>query len=175
SAYRLCCIGWLGMDAGEPDGVAMFQEGTRTLAADSHLVYAPFTTCQAAVGLLRLGRLDDARATLAEAFGVLEATDARWCEAELHRVQSEIAVAAGSSSPRSKGRAQARREAERCLRRAIEVAQAQGARWWELRAWFDLARLVPDDGDTMAELRQLHAAIDDGTEVAHLRAIRMFL
>src|SRR5262249_10706347 len=80
--------------------------------------------------------------------------DARWCEAELHRVQGEIAVAAASaSSPRSKGRAQATREAERCLRRAIEVAQAQGARWWELRAWFGLARLVPDDGDTMAELR----------------------
>jgi tetratricopeptide (TPR) repeat protein len=176
SAYRLCCIGWLGMDAGEPDGIATFQEGTRTLAADGHLVYAPFTSCQAAVGLLRLGRLDDARATLAEAFGQLETTDARWCEAELHRVQSEIAVAAaGASSPRSKGRAQAMREAERCLRRAIEVAQAQGARWWELRAWFDLARLVPDDGDTMAELRRLHAAIDDGPEVAHLRAIRMFL
>src|SRR5262249_12709936 len=146
SAYRLCCTGWLGMDTGEPDGVAMFREGTRTLAADSHLVYAPFTTCQAAVGLLRLGRLDDARATLAEAFGLLGAPDARWCEAELHRVQGEIAVAAaGASSPRGKGRAQAAREAERCLRRAIEVAQAQGARWWELRAWFDLARLVPDD------------------------------
>jgi hypothetical protein len=37
------------------------------------------------------------------------------------------------------------------------------------------ADLGPDDGDTMAELRRLHAAIDDGTEVAHLRAIRMFL
>src|SRR5262249_2038652 len=39
SAYRLCCTGWLGMDTGEPDGVAMFREGTRTLAADSHLAH----------------------------------------------------------------------------------------------------------------------------------------
>src|SRR5262249_12530034 len=53
--------------------------------------------------------------------------------------------------------------------------RVQGARWWELRAWSDLARLVPDDGDTLAELRRLHAAIDDGSDVAELGAIRTFL
>jgi tetratricopeptide (TPR) repeat protein len=163
SAYRLVCIGWLGMDAGEPDGIATFQDGTKMMAADSHLVYAPFSTCQAAAGLVRLGRLDDARATLAEAFGLLETTEARWCEAELHRVQAELTVAA-ASSPRSKRRAEAMREAERSLRRAIEVAQAQGARWWELRAWFDLARLVPGDGVAMAGLRRLYAQINDGSD-----------
>ena len=35
--------------------------------------------------------------------------------------------------------------------------------------------LVPDDGDAMTELRRLHAAIDDGSDVAELRAIRTFL
>jgi len=172
SAYRLLCVGWLGMDAGEPDGVATFQEGIRMMTADSHVAYTPFSTCQAAAGLVRLGRLDDARATLAEAFRLLETTEARWCEPELYRVQAEIALA---SAPRGKGRSRAAREAEACLRRAIEVAQAQGARWWELRAWLDLAQLGPDAGDAIAALRRLYAAIDDGSPVAVLQGVRTLL
>ena len=73
------------MDAGEPEGVAMFQEGTRTQAADSHLVYAPFYTWQAAAALLRLGRLDDARATLAEAFRQLETTKPHFSDERVTR------------------------------------------------------------------------------------------
>ncbi|MCW5892061.1 MAG: AAA family ATPase [bacterium] len=174
AAYRLICIGWLGMDAGDPEGLATFREGVRIMAADSHLVYAPFSTCQAAAGFVRLGRLDDARATLAEAFRLLEATEARWCEPDLHRVQAALSLA---SSPRGKGWARATREAERSLRRAIDVAQAQGARWWELRAWFDLAKLGPDAGDATAidALRRLHTAIDEGSAIPVLDDVRAFL
>jgi hypothetical protein len=108
---------------------------------------------------------------LAEAFERLETTDARWCEPELHRVRAGIAVA---PSPRGKGRAQATREAERCLRGAIEVAATQGARWWELAARLDLAKLTADE-DAVTELRQLHAVVDDGSDAAMLRDVRAFL
>jgi hypothetical protein len=33
-------------------------------------------------------------------------------------------------------------EAERCLRAAIDVARAQEAKWWELRATTSIARLL---------------------------------
>ena len=32
------------------------------------------------------------------------------------------------------------------LRRAIEIAQGQGTKWWELRATMSLARLLRDTG-----------------------------
>jgi len=179
SAYRQSCLGWLGMDAGEPDGVATYREGCRILAADSHLVFAPFTYGLTAVGSARLGRLDEARNVLAEAFGWLKSTGARWCEPELHRVRGEIAAAtAATLRARSKGREQATREAEACFRRAIALARAQGGRWWELRALVDLARVRPPaerDGETMRELRALHAALDDGIDAPALAAVRAFL
>ena len=34
--------------------------------------------------------------------------------------------------------------AERCCREAVEIAQAQGAKSWELRATMSLARLLRD-------------------------------
>jgi hypothetical protein len=37
-------------------------------------------------------------------------------------------------------------EAEDCFGRALDVARAQEARWWELRATASLARLLRDTG-----------------------------
>ena len=35
-------------------------------------------------------------------------------------------------------------EAEQCFREALEVARAQEAKWWELRATVSLARVLRD-------------------------------
>ena len=48
--------------------------------------------------------------------------------------------------------------AEACFRRAVEIARAQGARWWELRAAVSLARLLRDQG-RRAEARDLLAPV----------------
>jgi hypothetical protein len=80
-------------------------------------------------------------------------------------------------SVRAARRASNTAEAEACFRRAIAVAVAQGARWWELRARFSLARQLAADerAEAMQHLRDLHAAVDDGIDVAELHAIRRFL
>lgn len=177
SAYRLLCVGWLDMDAGDAGGIDTFREATRILVADSHLVYGPFSSCQAAAGLTRFGRLDEASAMLAHAFRQLEATEARWCEAELYRVQGEIA-AARARAARGKAREQATVDAEVSCRRAIDVARAQGARWWELLAQFDLARRLRSDApgrQARQALGAIHAAVDDGSDLSALRAVRAFL
>lgn len=177
-AYRLMCTGWLRAEDGQVDGVATFREGAELLAQSSHLVYAPFYAALAGAGLLRLGRVDEAGAMLDEAFAQLAVTEARWCEPELHRLRGAITVArAGALRPCSKGREQAPLEAERCFRRAIEVAREQGARWWELRASLDLARLLPDDAAEVIrrELRALLTAVDDGSGVAVLADAREFV
>jgi len=180
SAYHLMCTGWLQMDAGRAEGVELYRAGIEALASSSHLVYAPYSMHEAAAGLLRLGRLDEARAALDEGEVLLDSTQARWCEPELHRLRGEIALASvAKKRPRTRAREQATVEAERCFRRAIEVAQAQGGRWFELLGWFSLARChapagKPGDEPTR-RLRELHATIDDGSGVAVLRDVRGFL
>jgi hypothetical protein len=61
---------------------------------------------------------------------VVERTDERWYEAELYRLMAEALITKSD-----------RQDAERWLRRALQTAQKQGARLWELRAATSLARL----------------------------------
>jgi predicted ATPase len=72
-----------------------------------------------------LRRLDD---TLAE----LKATEARCCEAEMHRLRGEILLKRDPSDTAA---------AEQSLQAAIAIAQSQKARSFELRAALSLAKL----------------------------------
>ena len=72
-----------------------------------------------------LRRLDDA---LAE----LEVTEARWYEAEMHRIRAEILLKRGPADNAA---------AEQSLQTAIAIAQSQKARSFELRAALSLAML----------------------------------
>jgi predicted ATPase len=72
-----------------------------------------------------LRRLDDA---LAE----LEATEARWYEAEMHRIRAEILLKRDPTDTSA---------AEQSLLAAIAIAQSQKARSFELRAALSLAKL----------------------------------
>jgi predicted ATPase len=89
------------------------------------------------LGLLALscenaGLADEALDVLTKALEHADHTDERWFEAELHRLKGEWLVA---------HRPDRQDEAETCFRRAIEIAQKQQARLWELRAATSLAQL----------------------------------
>ena len=66
---------------------------------------------------------------LARAEAHMRDTGERWYEAELHRLRGEFVQARDL------------REAEASFQHAIEVAHAQGAKLWELRASVSLATL----------------------------------
>ena len=69
-------------------------------------------------------------------------------------------------------------EAEACFHRAIEIARAQKARSWELRAATSLARLWRDQGKP-AQARDLLAPIygwfTEGFETADLKDAKALL
>jgi AAA ATPase domain len=85
--------------------------------------------CLAARAHLRAGRKQAGTELLARAEAHVRDSGERWYEAELHRLRGAIV------SPRSPATAEAH------FRRAIEIARAQGAKLWELRATVDLATL----------------------------------
>ena len=91
----------------------------------------------------------EARDLLTEALGIVDRTQERWFEAELHRLRAEALLA---SSPCDFA------EAEASLRHALAVAREQEARFWELRAATSLARLWRDQGKR-TEARDLLAPI----------------
>jgi class 3 adenylate cyclase/predicted ATPase len=86
------------------------------------------------------GKLDEAERLLGEARPLGEATSERFFEAELRRLQGELLLA------RSGDDEEVLAEAEAALRGAMEIARAQGARAWELRAACSLAKLLARRG-----------------------------
>jgi predicted ATPase len=102
---------------------------------------------QFAEGHAKRGRPDEGVRCLAEAAQLIETTDERFAEAELHRLQSELLNVAGD-----------RASAERSYHQALAIAKRQSAKLWELRAATSLARRWHDRGKR-AEARDLLAPI----------------
>jgi class 3 adenylate cyclase/predicted ATPase len=83
------------------------------------------------------GQFDDAWQWIDRTIVVVETSGERWCETEVHRTAGEIALM--SSEPDAA-------KAQTHFERALEIARAQQARSWELRAATSLARLWRDHG-----------------------------
>ena len=104
-------------------GLAIYREQGRIwLLPEAVLAEAEASAGETDAGLRRL---DDA---LAE----LETTEARWYEAEMHRIRAEILLKRDPADTAA---------AEQSLQGAIAIAQSQKARSFELRAALSLAKL----------------------------------
>jgi predicted ATPase len=126
------CLGALGQAA---EGIPLLIQGLTVCRAGGRKLMIPFflTTLAEAYGMASQPRegLDQ----LAEAAKLVEATHERWIEAEIHRLQGGLLLSVHEPVA-----------AENSYRRALEVARRQNARFWELRAALDLARLWREQG-----------------------------
>jgi predicted ATPase len=84
---------------------------------------------------------------LEDAIRVTDRTQARYYEAEMHRVRRELFLSMHDDCA-----------AETSFRKAIDVAQHQSAKTWELRAAMSMARLWRDQG-RRDEARELLAPV----------------
>ncbi len=69
-------------------------------------------------------------------------------------------------------------EAEDCFRRALEVARAQEAKWWELRATTSLARLLRDTNrrdEARAMLAEIYDWFAEGFDLPDLKDAKALL
>lgn len=122
--------------AGDAGGIESMQAAASCHLADRrhHSLYSLVL----ADAMIAVGRLDDARAGIDDAFERMAAHDERWHEAEMHRLRAVCLLATARRARRSASDAS---RAEESLRRAVEVARAQRSKWWELRAALQLASL----------------------------------
>jgi predicted ATPase len=170
--------GWLLADAGDERGIDMLQEGG-WLQSKYIRAYQPLYAAVAIATLLRFGRRGEAREALAQTRAMIEETGERWCDAELHRLGGMAALEATSKRRRAKASGSGgSEEAEAGFRRAIDLARAQGARLWELRACVSLAELLRQT-DRASEatklLRAVYATFDASLDLPDVRAAEEML
>jgi predicted ATPase len=88
---------------------------------------------------------------------------------ELHRRKGEVLLCLSEPN---------RAEAERCFRKAMAVAQAQGAKLWELRAATSIARQWRDQGKCAQAhglLAPVYGWFTEGFETADLKDAKALL
>jgi class 3 adenylate cyclase/tetratricopeptide (TPR) repeat protein len=115
------------------------------------------------------GRADRALEMLDEALATLEHTGAYIGAAEVYRFKARALLIRDPS---------ASAEAEKCFRKAIEIARGQSARWWELRATVSLARLLRDTNrrdEARAILTEIYRWFTEGFDTADLKDAKALL
>ena len=111
-------------------GTAQVQREIMAMASENIRTYFSGPLATLAEVQMNTGQLEDAQATLNEAFAVIEKSDERYWEAEVHRLRGEVLLKQGQEA-----------RAETSLQDAIGIARRQSARSLELRAVMSLCRL----------------------------------
>ena len=113
-------------------GLKQIQGGLDAYRASGAVFQRSYHLALLAEVLRAEGSQEEGLEALQEAVDLVETSGERFYEAEIHRLKGELLLAAP---------AEASTAAEACFHKAIEIARAQKARSWELRAATSLARL----------------------------------
>ncbi len=179
--------GWALAESGQGKaGAARMREGLAAWEKCAALLLQSYLLALLADVCLKNGNADEGLRAVEEALAYVPDDDGRIAQAELYRLKGELLLLAnadgddGSRSRQGVGkRADASRAAaEACFSQAIEVAQQQQAKMWELRAATSLGRLWLAHGKK-AEARRLLADTCDwfkeGSDIADLRDAKALL
>ncbi len=163
-------LGWTQIHGGNgADGARQIRQGVDAYRATGASLQLPHFLIPLAEAARVLGRPEEALDVLTEAIALVEKTEERYLEAELHRLRGEMLLAHAPGDPRS---------AERAFQKGLAVARAQGARSLELRAAISLARLRQVEGKT-TEARDLLAPVynwfTEGFDTPDLQDAKMLL
>lgn len=110
----------------------------------------------------RRGAREEALEVVDRALSLVETGQERLWEAEIHRLRGDVLL--GSFGAAAAPERRVRDEAAACFGRALDVARAQGAKLWELRAATRLARLPGDARARKRALDPLATLAEDFTE-----------
>jgi predicted ATPase len=127
------CLGTMGQ---AQDGIPLILKGIALRRATGANLLLPFGLMILAEVNAIAAQPEDALNGLAEAAAVIETTNERWSEAEMHRLRGTLLLSTNEHAA-----------AEESYHRALAVARGQKAKFWELRAAADLARLWRGQGN----------------------------
>ena len=138
------CLSVVGQAA---EGIPLMLQGLDRHRATGTKLVVPFYMMVLAEVYGIAGQPHEALRHLDQAVKMVEVTQERWAEAEMHRLRGTLLLS--MSQPAT---------AEKSFLQSLDVARAQSASFWELRAALDLARLWRDQGK-VSEARELLAPV----------------
>jgi predicted ATPase len=140
--------GWCLAAMGEAvEGVPLLAQGIALRRDASCYLTLPFFLATLAEAYGMASQPSEGLNRLAEAGQLTEETQERWAEAEMHRLRGTLLLSMHEHTA-----------AENSFLQALAVAQRQSAKFWELRAALDLARLWRDQSKR-TEARDLLAPV----------------
>jgi class 3 adenylate cyclase/predicted ATPase len=149
------------------EGLSLLREGSAAFSATGAKVFVPYHMALLARACEIAGQIDEAVGQLNDALQMVERTGERWLLAELYRHKGQLLLRQGQSEM-----------AEELYRKALSVAEEQGAKLWELRAATSLARLRRDQ-DRRTEARDrltpVYGWFTEGFETANLKEAKALL
>ena len=150
--------GWLEVCEGSVGGIEKILRSVARSRAEGETLHLTYTLLLLARARGVVGEFRQGRAATREALSWSHRCNQRYLEAELWRVDGELAYRSGETEP-----------AAASLHSAVAVARAQGASWLELRALDSLIRRFPDR--TLREqLGSLLETIPSGHDLPAFRA-----
>jgi predicted ATPase len=147
-AFGTIYRGWVkAKNANAAEGISVLRSGSIAYRATGAEAWVPHHIALLARACDIAGQIEEALTLLDEALQIVERTGERWLVAELNRHKGELLLRQGHPEA-----------AEQLYRKALSIAEEQGAKLWELRATASLARLRRDEG-RRAEARDLLAPV----------------
>jgi predicted ATPase len=175
-AWATVLRGWAQAEIGcREEGIAQMQAGLAAYLATGAKLGQSHFLALLAESYGHIGQAETGRRTLAEAKAMARACGEHYCEAELYRVEGELACPdphAEVLDVHSCAVAQA------CFDKAISVARHQSAKSLELRATLSLARLWQRQGKCGAakeRLTDILGAFTEGSDMADLSEANLLL
>jgi adenylate cyclase len=152
------------MELGEVDlGIAEMEDAVREARSLGGTPVLAYWVTVLAGQYARRGRGPEAIRMIDEQLDAIARTGEFMHHAEMLRIKGEAIVLRDAS---------ATADAERCFRSAIDVARAQEAKWWELRATTSLARLLARTGrrdEARTMLSGIYQWFTDGFDLPDLK------
>jgi class 3 adenylate cyclase/predicted ATPase len=151
------------------DAIRMITSGLTARQSTGATMWLPFFLSHLARAHAELGTFEHARCFTEEAMTAIEATNERWCEAEVHRTAGEIMLLVPKLDPL---------RAEVYFNHALAVARTQKAKSWELKAAMSMAKLWRDQGkrkEAHEVLAPVYNWFTDGFDTLDLKSARALL
>ena len=126
--------GWLDVCEGSAEGIEKIVRSAARSRAEGETLHLTYTLLLLARARYRVGEFHQGRAATREGLSWSDSHNQRYLEAELWRVDGELAYRTGETEA-----------AAASLRSAVEIASAQGAGWLELRGLHSFASRFPDE------------------------------
>jgi class 3 adenylate cyclase/predicted ATPase len=162
--------GWAVAVQGQgEDGTAQMNQGVAAFRATGAALWCPNFFAMLAEAYGKEGRTEEGLEALDVAFGIVDKTQERYYEAELHRLKGELFLQQSVSDAL---------QAETCFQQALAIARDQSAKSWELRVAMSLSRLWHTQGkkeEAQNLLSEIYGWFTEGFGTADLKDAKALL